>query len=485
MRKLTNFIKNNYPFVLFCFIYFSIIAFKVIFKPTPFFDWDESLYIQTGKEMLLNKYFWAPVWQGIPWLDKPPLVPLLYGLIMKIFFFIQPEISTRLFTLTVSIFLLFLIYKLYYRVLKETWTTALVTAATAVTPIFYQRVQVVNLDLYLLLGWVGFLVYFDNFLLSTFFLFIATMSKSLIGFYPVAIVLTYHFYLLVTKKENKRIFLKIIRKLIIQALICSLYFILMLILYKGQFFKQHIIESHFRRVTSSIEFHFGERIYYLTLAFQQFRYLAIIAPVGLIIIAIQFLTKKIDLKNLLYSLYLLPWYLFLNLTKTKIFWYFFSAAPQIALLSIYPASIFRKNKKVYSLIILTLAFIILWNISANNLYQTVFSKNEDYYYLSVYAKNKCSDLSVLLNQENRSAFDTLEKMGLLITTTKWWGNHPSMVYYFGKRVNFFYDTESFDKKIGLKEKQACFVVEKEDYQLKNLRLIKNFGTYLLYSQNRL
>ena len=485
MRKLTNFIKNNYPFVLFCFIYFSIIAFKVIFKPTPFFDWDESLYIQTGKEMLLNKYFLAPVWQGIPWLDKPPLVPFLYGLIMKIFFFIQPEISTRLFTLTVSIFLLFLIYKLYYRVLKETWTTALVTAATAVTPIFYQRVQVVNLDLYLLLGWVGFLVYFDNFLLSTFFLFIATMSKSLIGFYPVAIVLTYHFYLLVTKKENKRIFLKIIRKLIIQALICSLYFILMLILYKGQFFKQHIIESHFRRVTSSIEFHFGERIYYLTLAFQQFRYLAIIAPVGMIIIAIQFFTQKIDLKNLLYSLYLLPWYLFLNLTKTKIFWYFFSAAPQIALLSIYPASIFRKNKKVYSLIILTLAFIILWNISVNNLYQTVFSKNEDYYYLSVYAKNKCSDLSVLLNQENRNAFDTLEKMGLLITTTKWWGNHPSMVYYFGKRVNFFYDTESFDKKIGLKEKQACFVVEKEDYQLKNLRLIKNFGTYLLYSQNRL
>lgn len=485
MRKLTNFIKNNYPFVLFCFIYFSIIAFKVIFKPTPFFDWDESLYIQTGKEMLLNKYFLAPVWQGIPWLDKPPLVPFLYGLIMKIFFFIQPEISTRLFTLTVSIFLLFLIYKLYYRVLKETWATALVTAATAVTPIFYQRVQVVNLDLYLLLGWVGFLVYFDNFLLSTFFLFIATMSKSLIGFYPVAIVLTYHFYLLVTKKENKRIFLKIIRKLIIQALICSLYFILMLILYKGQFFKQHIIESHFRRVTSSIEFHFGERIYYLTLAFQQFRYLAIIAPVGMIIIAIQFFTQKIDLKNLLYSLYLLPWYLFLNLTKTKIFWYFFSAAPQIALLSIYPASIFRKNKKVYSLIILTLAFIILWNISVNNLYQTVFSKNEDYYYLSVYAKNKCSDLSVLLNQENRNAFDTLEKMGLLITTTKWWGNHPSIVYYFGKRVNFFYDTELFDKKIELKEKQACFVVEKEDYQLKNLRLIKNFGTYLLYSQNRL
>ncbi len=486
MKKLTNFIKKNYPFVIFSLIYFIALAWKIIFKVTPFFDWDESLYVQTGKEMFGHKYFLAPVWQGVPWLDKPPLVPLIYGLVMKIFFFIQPEISTRLFTLCVALLVLYFIYKLYFKALAETWIATMAVAATACAPIFFQRVQVVNLDLYLLLGWVGFVVYFENFFLSTLFLFIATMSKSLIGFYPVAMVFVYHLYLLIIKKENRKNFGFVIKKIFLQSLICSLWFILMLFLYKGQFFKQHIIESHFRRVTSSIEFHFGQRTYYLELAKQQFGFLSLTALIGLLTITVRFFRKKIDAEKLFYSLYLLPWFIFLNLTKTKIFWYFFSAAPAIAFLAVYPVSLFKKNRKIYSIVALFIALIVFWNTSVNDLYGTVFSKYEDYYYLSLYAKDRCSDMSVLLNKESRNSFATLDKMGLLITTTKWWGNHPSIVYYFGKKVNYLYDLNSFSKLISSAKKENCFVVENGDISLTSkLMLIKKFGNYLLYSQSQL
>jgi len=481
-----KFIKKNYPFIIFSVVYFIALAYKIIFKPTPFFDWDESLYVQTGKEMLIHKYFLAPVWQGVPWLDKPPMVPLIYGLVMKIFFFMPAEISTRLFTLFIALIVLFLLYKIYFKVLKESWLATVAVTATAFIPIFFQRVQVVNLDLYLLLGWLGTIAYFDNFALSTLFLFIAVMSKSLIGFYPIAMIFVYNFYLLIIKKIDRKKFFQLMKKISIQTFICSLWFILMLFIYKQQFFKQHIIESHFRRVTSSIEFHFGQRTYYLDLALQQTGLLSIVAALGLLLIVVQFFRKKIKTEDLFYSLYLLPWFIFLNLTKTKIFWYFFACAPQIAFLSVYPISVIRKRKVIYYLLTFIMLFFILWSVVKNNVYNTVYSKYEDYYYLSLYAKNRCSDLSVLLNAENRKAFDTLDKMGLLITTTKWWGNHPSMVYYFGKKVNYLYDLQSLTNSIANSERGNCYVIEKEDNnkQFENLRLIKQFDRYLLYSRSQ-
>ena len=82
-----KFIKKHYLIILSLSFYFCLIAFKIIWHPTPFYDWDESLYIQTGKEMIQNKYFLFPMWQGIIWLDKPPLIPLIYASISSAFYF--------------------------------------------------------------------------------------------------------------------------------------------------------------------------------------------------------------------------------------------------------------------------------------------------------------------------------------------------------------------------------------------------------------
>ena len=254
-----GFLKKNTLIISFLFFFFVIVSYKLIFYPTPFYDWDESLYIQSGKEMFDNKYFLFPVWQGAPWLDKPPLIPFIYGLIIKLTPFISPELSTRIFTLPVSIIVLYFIYLLFNKVLKDKLLSTLGVSITAFTPIFLQRTQVVNLDLYLLLGWLGYVLFFENKYLSFFFLFIAVFSKSLIGFYPAFIMLAYYIYIYILKKIDLKELKNYIVKISSHIVILLLWFVSMILLFGEQFFKQHIIESHFRRVTSSIEFHFGQR----------------------------------------------------------------------------------------------------------------------------------------------------------------------------------------------------------------------------------
>src|SRR3989339_351453 len=123
--------KKHWPVVIFLSVFFVLIASKLIFHPTPFFDWDESLYVQTGREMIEQNKFIMPVWQGSYWLDKPPLIPLIYGLIVKFFFFSSPEITTRIFSLLISIIILSFIYVFYNRVFKNRWLSTLTVAITA------------------------------------------------------------------------------------------------------------------------------------------------------------------------------------------------------------------------------------------------------------------------------------------------------------------------------------------------------------------
>ncbi|PIU36849.1 hypothetical protein COT02_03855 [Candidatus Roizmanbacteria bacterium CG07_land_8_20_14_0_80_34_15] len=466
--------KKHWPLVLFLIFYFSIIAFKLISHPTPFFDWDESLYIQTGKEMIEQSKFLMPVWQGAYWLDKPPLIPLIYGLITKLTFFSTPEITTRIFSLIISIIILGFIYVFYNRVLKNKWLSILVVAITGFTPLFLQRAQTVNLDIFVLLGWLGYVIFFDNFFVSLFFLFIAMMAKSLIGFYPIALITICYLYRFF-RKEIKIIELKkIIKKIFIHSLILSFWYVAMLTIFGQPFFRQHIIESHFRRVTSSIEFHFGERTYYITLAIQQMGYFFYLAVIGGIIMLINFLKKKVSTTGLFFSLYLLGWFIFLNLTKTKIFWYLYPAIPQFAFLGVYCIKqINQKSLKIFFYLFLT--FVLFYQSTKQNILAIIYSKPEPYYYLSLYAKNNCQSLNVLINKTSRNDFGTLDKLGLLITTTKWWGEHPSMVYYFGKKIKFYYQVESFNNSF---KNTGCFVIDKNDENYSGIRSMK-YGDYYL------
>jgi 4-amino-4-deoxy-L-arabinose transferase-like glycosyltransferase len=479
-------IKDHPLFLSFLVLYMGFLLYKVIRFPTPFFDWDESLYIQTGREMLQHKYFLFPIWQGVVWLDKPPLIPLVYGIVAKLVFFTTPEVSTRVFTVLISGIVLSLLYRLYLKASEDKKISTLAVMITAFTPIFLQRSQVVNLDMFLLLGWVGYAVFFENFWISLLFLLLGVMSKSLIGFYPIGVFGMYYGYLFITHKMKNEELVTAAKKLTTQFSIGLLWFVSMFLIFGEKFWKQHIIESHFRRVTSSIEFHFGQKTFYIDLARQELGVLFWFAIVGLVIVIVKYFKKE---ERLLAALYLLPWFLFLNLTKTKIFWYFYSAIPQFGFLAAANALLFKKTKPVYYVVLLIIAGVLMYqSFITKNVLAQQYSKPEPYYYLALFAKDKCSKMSILMDEQTRDSFAQLDKQGLLITTTKWWGSHPSMVYYFGKKIDFVYDkAELIEKSVSLKSGE-CVVLSSSDENLlsesRSFQNLKNFDTMQLYIKNQ-
>lgn len=489
MKKIYVIIQKHAGVFLFLFFYLLTLSYKLISAPGFFYDWDESLYIQTGREMFEHNFFLFPVWQGQPWLDKPPLIPFLYGAVMKIFYFIQPEITTRLFTLIIAVIVLIFVYMLSLKAIKEKSIAFLTVVFTAFTPIFLQRAQIVNLDVFLLLGWLGHILFFDRFWLSVFFLMISILSKSLLGFYPIAIIVFYYLYSFWIKKIKKKNLKKILLQLLLHSLIAISWFVLMLIIYKQQFFTQHIIESHFKRVTASIESHFGKRTFYVDLIIQEFGILIWLAIPGMLWLLLQLKQKRTDMRTA-YSIYLLPWFVFLNLTKTKIFWYIYPVIPQFAFLSALPLMFLKKKRILYYASCIFLCLYVGYTVLITRPYlNTLYSGNDPHYPIAFYARQyQCHSLSVIENPGSRKAYDTLSRLNLVITTTNWWGSHPSIVYYYGGKVDFIYSQSTFMRKIPeiFSHKKNCIMVEwnddviKAEIKKKNAHMLWQYKQYQLF-----
>ncbi|OGK08746.1 hypothetical protein A2767_06120 [Candidatus Roizmanbacteria bacterium RIFCSPHIGHO2_01_FULL_35_10] len=514
--------------IIFLTFYFSFTAYKFVSHPTPFFDWDESINVQVAKEMIEQKSF-VPLWQGKAWLDKPPLPFLFLGVIMKLTPFLQPEISLRLTSLFISIVALVFIYLVFLKASNRLIAT-LTVIITSFTPIFLQRSQIVNLDVFLLIGWLGYLLFVQHFWLSLFFLTISILTKSLIGLYPVVILLIYYLYRFFILKINKKILSEQsktliniqtgIRTIFIQISLLSIWYLVMLLVFKEQFWQQHIVETHFKRVTASIESHFGQRTYYIDLIHEQlgFFFWPSLIGLGLVILSaaknlakpgtVLYLAKHKNYDWVLYSLFLMPWFVFLNLTKTKIFWYLYPAIPQFAFLAVYPFHVILNGAKHseessgsvkrtlrsldpslflrMTVTLLIIAFIFHQNFIKTNFFTTFYSKPEDYYRLALFAKDRCDSLTFLVGKETREATKTIENLGLTIASTKQWGDHPSIVYYFGKRVNFFYDKNLLEDKLLQLFKNTCLAIRNDDlnssWENKHFTLIKNFNSYYLFKR---
>lgn len=462
--------------------YFSIISYKIFVHPTPFYDWDEAINAQVSKEMVDNKSL-IPSWQGTIWLDKPPLAFLTYGIIMKAAFFIPPEISLRIFTLGLTIITLVFVYKLFLKASEEKFIALLTVAITAFTPIFLQRAQITNLDVFMLVGWLGYVLFFTNPLLSFIFLAISVFTKSLIGFYPAAIMLLYYIYLFWRKKITFIQFKKTMLQIGWHVSILLLWYVFMLAKFGADFWKQHIVESHFRRVTASIESHFGKKTYYFDLIMEQFGIFGWLALSGFILYILNEAKKWIKKVGEISNIYLLPWFLFLNLTKTKIFWYAYPVIPFFAYFATYPLKIVRKLPLLYYVGgLLVLLFVFYVNFVKQNFFTTYYSQYDNVYKTAIYAKSNCKELNVLVELGNRNTVQTLEQMGLTITTTKWWGNHPEYVYYSGRKVNFIYDINQMQSLINTPSSNSCYLFDKNDLNLNksNLKLLKVFEPLYLY-----
>lgn len=477
--------KKHWLIVVFLISFFLLISYKLFSHPTPFYDWDETIYAQVGREMVQAKSL-VPLWQGNFWLDKPPLVPLTYGIVETVFPKF-PELSTRLFTLGLAVFVLALIYALYYRLSKSQIISTLVAVMTSFTSIFLQRTQVLNVDVFLYLGWLGYVVFYDNFWISLIFLAVGVLSKSLLGYYPVIIFGCLYTFQLFIKQLKPKQYKKLITALIIQSAILLIWYLIMITAFRIPFIKAHFYDSMIKRVTSSIESHFGKRTFYIDLLFNQLGLYALLSLFGMILVIKDYIKKK-DFLSMTLALFFVPWFLFLNLTKTKIDWYLYPVIAQFAFLEAYLLNLFKKYWVIVFLIfVIILGVTVRNNVMNNSLLDSLYSSYDENYYLAVYAKNNCQDLNMFVDSGSRQTHDTLKKMNLLIGTSEWWGTHPSMVYYSDKKVNFIYEQNQFDPLLVKPLPNECFIIYKNDLPLfakvKSITLIKEFNDMDLFKTN--
>lgn len=478
-------IRKHFPIVIFLTCYLLLFGYKLISAPAPFYDWDESIYAEVGREMVAKGSL-TPLWQYQTWLDKPPLVPLFYGLLMKITPFMQPEVSTRVATLLIATVALAFVYTLYYRVTKDRWLTTLIVILTSFTSIILQRALVLNIDIFLLIGWLGYVLFYRRFWLSLFFLTVAVLSKSLIGFYAPGIMSLYFFYLFLTKEIDQKELLKQAKNIGIQVSILLSWYVLMYIVYGTPFLIQHIYESHTKRVTASIESHFGQRTYYIDLLKEYFGVFSIVSIAGLATLWVEWYKKRLKIQQILYALFLLPWFLFLNLTKTKIFWYSHPYIPQFAFLILYPVILLKHiHKKLYALAIVILCIVLFqYFFIQKKVQNSAFATEEPHHKLAEYARTRCDGLAMLMDPTEREKIETLRSMDLTITTTTWWGQHPSMVYYFGRKIDFIYDLDAFKNILKNRKPKQCLTLTKDDLPIINgldqFAFLKQFDTVYLY-----
>ena len=103
--------------------------------------------------------------------------------------------------------------------------------------------------------------------------------------------------------------------------------------------------------------------------------------------------------------------------------------------------------------------------------------------MALYAKNHCQKIYFLPEKSHRQAVSELEKMGLTITTTRFWGGHPALVYYTDNKIAFIYNFNEFEKRLrNIKEKECFSFFENEiiNEAIKNkVKLIIKFEDIVL------
>jgi len=280
-------------------------------------------------------------------------------------------------------------------------------------------------------------------------------------------------------KKNKFIFKAFVQKTLIQVCISSLWFFWMYYTYKNEFIQYHFIDSHFKRVTASIEQHFGQRTFYIDLLLEQMKYGIVPALVSISLLIYWFIKSKKE--EAFFSLIFIPWFLFLNLTKTKIAWYLYPVLPQFVYLTVY---MLRYIKKQWIQGLVTIG--ILWYffttmIPITSYITSDYSNWEDHQLIAQDTqKAGCKTLFVLVNESTRSSYKTLKSMDLVIHTTTWWGNHPSMAYYSNAKTVYIYTADEFQSTINNSSTNTCFTAEKKDWSNEyEMRILSKNNTFIL------
>jgi len=457
-------LKKYLPFVFFVFIIGGLWMRLITISSVPFFDWDESIYVQVAREWLRHPGFTLH-YNGSIWFEKPPLLFAIIGTLFHLFG--TSEFIARLPSVIAAICCVILVFHSIKRFTKNTMAQIAGVLMFAATPFFIDRASIVNVDIFLTLGWLLYIC--DNTFVSRLIgTVIGTWTKSFLGLVPLCVDVALSIY-------HRSLTKKKIREWAVILSISLAWHFAMIVQYPSQFISSHVKDHLISRVTTPIELHFGGKFFYLEKVWSNYPWLAVIAAIGIIVWIITMLkhrdTKQIDIFFLLPLAYLA----LLTISRSKLSWYIVPILPFVAIWVVYSIShIPRKSLQ-------TLFYFVLIGWSGYMFLQQTagFTVQENVIPEQV-ALARCQKgmppftrVAYLVAPTQRKDAQVIEAAQVAIASSFIYGSAPTFVFYLDKPVTFFYKPEIF---LGEVSKYDAYAMHTDDFSLLSKRAQDAFAS---------
>lgn len=394
------------------------------------FDWDEGIYAELGRQLILTKNLFISFWNGSPWLEKPPGIAWVTGLGIAL---LGPSaLGARLLMPLFAVYTLYTVYRIGTHL--GTWQHGLIAGGVLATfNLFLGRTRAINTDMPLLASittTVLFLLENRPAWWVALSVFGGVWFKGLAGLLSVIVALP----LLVTK--TKKYWLLVISYCLLFILPWHLYAYLQ---YGSDFTTPYFFEQIFRRVTAQIEFHFETRWYY-------FNYLSENLGLGVLIVAGLGVVSTLFSRKNLYLIWwaILPLCLF-TLAKTRLFWYILPVYPALALLI--AETIGRWQRDRTSRVVIGILALGIWAqallLSSRSVeLAKAVAPIPDRLKVAQDLGGISHDLAILVPPSERLSEALLPDVARLSSSFRY-GGMPSVLFYYGGSARFFYDVDQF------------------------------------------
>jgi 4-amino-4-deoxy-L-arabinose transferase-like glycosyltransferase len=440
--------KRYFPFIFFVFIVGGLWIRSITLSSVPFFDWDESIYAKVAREWLRHPGLTLHYNGGI-WFEKPPLLFAVIGSLFQVFG--VSEFIARLPSVIAAICCVVLVFQSIKRITKNMLAQIAGVLMFAATPFFIDRASIVNVDIFLTLGWLLYVC--DNTFVSKLIgTIIGTWTKSFLGLIPLCVDFALSIYYRSLSKKKIREWAVIISTSLI-------WHVVMTVQYSDLFISSHIKDHLISRATTPIELHFGGKFFYLEKVWANYPWLAIIACIGVIAWIITLVkhrdTNQIDIFFLLPLVYLA----LLTVSKSKLSWYIVPALPFVAMWIVYSIShIPRKSLQ-------TLCYFVLIGWSGYMfLRQTIGFTVQGNVIPEQVALARCQKgmppftrVAYLVAPTQRKDAQVIEAAQVSIASSFIYGSAPTFVFYLDKPVTFFYKPELFLSQVSKYDAYAMHV----------------------------
>lgn len=443
-------------YLIFAFLVGGLIARASIQNDVLFYDWDEGIYAEVSSE-LVERGSLQTTFNGEVWFNKPPLSHYLISGAFRVFD--DDELGGRMVMVVFAGLLLVVTYaaskRLNEHFLKgalgkmSSWEGELMhflpVFVLVSAPIFTERATQLNTDAMLGVFWLSYFLSFDRFGWKLASVALGTWAKSLLGLYPLA------FEILRLRKESFS--LTGLRRGLLLVLVPLSWHIVNYLAYGSIFIKSHLMDQLVKRVTDPIELHFGGKLFYVELAWQNFHVFFVLFLLAYLLIGLDMLKKhgsplkawqSQDRDFYLIIFAALPFFVFLSLVQSKITWYFASLAPLFVLTLPYLYAKVSVKQLRYVALVLTIVYSLWHFVPATYAYKVTGDNRSDLVRVAeCLAKQKGDSVSILVNAQERQNRNVLEAAQQQTETSFIYGGSPSFVYYSRKQVHYHYKPEEF------------------------------------------